>query len=105
MENARVKAVVNGKGEVISFVLKSSGREFAAEPMNRFRLYKDVARLFDAWDIDSNYIHQEVEALTEAKVEIISEGLEGVLKLSGKISGSRIEQLRRRLTGRSCTVC
>ena len=92
MENAKVKAVVNGRGEVISFVLKSSGREFAAEPMNRFRLYKDVARLFDAWDIDSNYIHQEVEALTEAKVESISEGLEGVLKLSGRISGSRIEQ-------------
>ena len=92
MENSHVKAVINGKGEVVSFVLKSSGREFAAEPMNRFRLYKDVARMFDAWDIDSNYINQEVEALTEAKVEIISEGLEGILKVSGRVSNSSVKQ-------------
>lgn len=47
---------------MISFVLKESGREFAADAMNRFHLYKDVPRLFDAWDIDSNYIDQEIEA-------------------------------------------
>ena len=92
MENGKVKVLVNNKGEVVSFVLKESGREFAAEPMNRFRLYKDVARLFDAWDIDSNYIHQEVEALTDAKVEMVSEGLEGALKVTGRISESSIEQ-------------
>lgn len=92
MENNRVKAVVNDQGEVVSFVLKSSGREFAAEPMNRFRLYKDVPRLFDAWDIDSNYIHQEIEALREAKVEVVSEGLEGVLKVSGRIGNSSLVQ-------------
>lgn len=92
MENNRVKAVVNDQGEVVSFVLKSSGREFAAEPMNRFRLYKDVPRSFDAWDIDSNYIHQEIEALREAKVEVVSEGLEGVLKVSGRIGNSSLVQ-------------
>ncbi len=92
MENNRVKAVVNDRGEVVSFVLKSSGREFAAGPMNRFRLYKDVPRLFDAWDIDSNYIHQEIEALREAKVEVVSEGLEGVLKVSGRIGNSSLVQ-------------
>lgn len=92
MENNRVKAVVNDRGEVVSFVLKSSGREFAAEPMNRFRLYKDVPRSFDAWDIDSNYIHQEIEALREAKVEVVSEGLEGVLKVSGRIGNSSLVQ-------------
>ena len=31
MENSQVKAAVNEKGEVISFVLKESGREFAAD--------------------------------------------------------------------------
>lgn len=92
MENNRVKAVVNGRGEVVSFVLKSSGREFAAEPMNRFRLYKDVPRLFDAWDIDSNYVDQEIEAFKEVKVEAVSEGLEGVLKVSGRISNSSLVQ-------------
>lgn len=92
MENSRVKAVIDYNGQVVSFVLKRSGREFAAQPMNRFRFYKDVPRLFDAWDIDSNYIHQEVEALTDARVEILSQGLEGILKLTGRVGNSSVEQ-------------
>jgi len=92
LENSLVRAAVNNRGEVISFVLKESGREFAAEPMNRLHLYKDVPRLFDAWDIDSNYMEQEVEALEDFRVEKIGEGLEGVLKVSGRISGSGFVQ-------------
>lgn len=92
LENSQVQAVVNHKGEMVSFVLKESGREFAAEPMNRFHLYKDVPRLFDAWDIDSNYIEQEVEALRDVSVEVIGDGFEGVLKVSGKISESGFVQ-------------
>lgn len=92
MENSKIRAVVNRKAEVVSFVLKESGREFAAAPMNRFRLYKDVPRMFDAWDIDSNYIEQEVKALEEISVEKLGEGLEGVLKVSGRISGSGFVQ-------------
>lgn len=99
MENGKVRALINGKGEVVSFILKSSGREFAARPMNRLRLYKDVARMFDAWDIDSNYIHQEVEALTDVKVELVSQGLEGVLKVSGTISNSHMVQYIRLASG------
>ena len=88
MENNQVRAKINSKGEITSFILKSSGREFAAAPMNRFRLYKDVPRLFDAWDIDSNYIQQEVEAAVDVKTEIISQGLEAVLKVTGTMSNS-----------------
>lgn len=92
LENSRVIASVNKKGEVVSFVLKESGREFAAGPMNRFRLYKDVPRTFDAWDIDSNYIEQEIRALEEVSVSVAAEGLEGVLKVSGRISESAFTQ-------------
>ncbi|WP_300846333.1 glycoside hydrolase family 38 C-terminal domain-containing protein [uncultured Acetatifactor sp.] len=92
LENSQVRAVVDARGEVVSFVLKESGREYAAQPMNRFRLYKDVPRLFDAWDIDSNYILQEVKAATEVSVEKVGEGLEGVLKVSGRISESSFTQ-------------
>lgn len=92
MENRPVKVVINSKGEVISFVLKESGREFAAGVMNRFRLYKDVPRLFDAWDIDSHYIDQEVEAAVDVKVVPVSSGIEGVLKVTGKISKSSFTQ-------------
>jgi len=92
MENGRVKALVNRKGEVTSFVLKASGREFAASPLNRLHLYKDVPRLFDAWDIDSNYVEQETEAAVDISAEIIGEGIEAVLKVTGKISESSYTQ-------------
>nr|WP_300834014.1 glycoside hydrolase family 38 C-terminal domain-containing protein [uncultured Acetatifactor sp.] len=92
LENSQVRATVDARGEVVSFVLKESGREYAAQPMNRFRLYKDVPRLFDAWDIDSNYILQEVKAVTEVSVEKVGEGLEGVVKVSGRISESSFTQ-------------
>lgn len=93
LENRQVKAVVDGKGEVISFVLKASGREFAAEPLNRFHLYKDVPRLFDAWDIDSNYKEQEITAAEDVKVSVLQAGsLRGVLKVTGRISNSSFVQ-------------
>ena len=92
MENSQVKVAVNEKGEVISFVLKESGREFAADAMNRFHLYKDVPRLFDAWDIDSNYIDQEIEAAKNVAVSMEADGLEGVLKVTGEISNSTFTQ-------------
>ena len=84
MENALIAAEINRNGEVTSFVLKGSGREFAASPMNRFRMYKDVPRMFDAWDIDSNYVDQEVEAAADITTEIIEEGLEAVLRVKRK---------------------
>lgn len=92
MENALIAAEINRNGEVTSFVLKESGREFAAAPMNRFRMYKDVPRMFDAWDIDSNYVDQEVEAAADITKEIIEEGLEAVLRVKGRIGSSFFTQ-------------
>ena len=105
MENAFVRAEVNGRGEVASFRLKTGcgtgsgqtsesglSREYAAGPMNRLRLFKDVPRKFDAWDIDSNYVSQELEGAYEISVEPEGEGLEAVLKVTGRIGGSAYEQ-------------
>lgn len=92
LENAIVKAVVNGHGEVISFILKESGREFAAGAMNKFRLFKDVPRRWDGWDIDSNYVYQEIEGAYDISVELVSEGMEAVLKVTGKLLDSTYTQ-------------
>ena len=93
MENDRLFVRLNEQGEVVSLIRKDSGREFAGCRMNRFRLYKDVPRLFDAWDIDSHYIEQELPGLRNAAVEIVKqEGIFAALKLTGEIGNSRISQ-------------
>ena len=92
MENALVKATVNKRGEVTSFVLKESGREFASGEMNRFRLFKDVPRRWDGWDIDSNYVYQEIDGAYDIKVEPVESGIEAVLKVTGKLLDSTYTQ-------------
>lgn len=88
MENGQVKAVVNTRGEVVSFILKESGREFASSPMNKFHFYKDVPRLFDAWDIDSNYRVQEIGGAFGIEAEVLGQGAEAVLQVTGKVGES-----------------
>ena len=92
LENALVRAEINRCGEVTSFILKSSGREFAAAPMNRFRVFKDVPRMFDAWDIDSNYVLSEIMDEVYLTAEAVGDGLVAAVKVEGKILGSTISQ-------------
>ena len=93
LENDVVRAVLNARGEIVSLTDRDSGREFAAGPMNRLQMYKDVPRLFDAWDIDSNYILQPVD-LPEPVTLTVKEasGLRAVLHLSRKLQHSSLEQ-------------
>lgn len=92
MENALVKVQVNCRGEITSFILKENGREFAAGRMNQFRMFKDVPRFFDAWDIDSNYVEQEIEGAFDVSVEVQDQGVEAVLKVTGKLNESAFTQ-------------
>lgn len=92
MENNQVYVRLSRMGEVESFRLKSSEREFAKEPLNRLRIYKDVPRAFDAWDIDSNYVQQEIPGAYDVTAKVISQGLEAVIQVTGKISKSSYTQ-------------
>ena len=95
LENALVRAVISKKGEVVSFVLKSSGREFAAAPMNRFRVFKDVPRMFDAWDIDSNYVLSEITDAVHLTAKASCSGLTAAVEVEGSLLGSRVRQVIR----------
>lgn len=92
MENEYVSVLVNESGHVISYILKSAQREMAAGEMNRLRLFKDVPRHFDAWDIDDNYLEQETDGAYGQEVTVMSQGLQAVLKVSGRISQSTYVQ-------------
>ena len=93
LENELVKAVLNSRGEVISFISKSSRREYAGGSMNRFLLYKDVPRKFDAWDIDSNYELQPVDTDGPVKLSVKeSGGLRAVIRLERGLLSSVLTQ-------------
>ena len=93
IENAVVRATLNARGEIVSFIDKETGREFAAGAMNKLLMYKDVPRLFDAWDIDSNYILQPVE-IDEPVTLIVKEagGLRAAIHLERKVLNSTFSQ-------------
>lgn len=94
MENEKVRAVISGSGEITSYVNRETGREFAARPMNHFRLFKDVPRKFDAWDIDSMYVEQEIEGAYDVHTEVVSGcGAVAALKVEGKIGNSSFTQV------------
>lgn len=95
MENQEVKVTVNQRGEILSFIRKESGREFVKDTMNCLRFYKDVPRAFDAWDIDSHYSMQELEGAYDISIEAVSEGVEAVIKVTGKIGVSSYTQYLR----------
>ena len=93
IENDLVRAVLNDRGEVISFVDKATGRETAAGPMNHLLMYKDVPRLFDAWDIDSNYILQGIALDEPVAVSVTcAEGLSAVVHMERKVNESFFSQ-------------
>jgi len=93
LENECLKLTLNDRGEIAGLIDKETGRELAAGPLNSLRLYKDVPRWFDAWDIDTPYKQQPVELPEPATVEALGTGpLAAVLKVTRKIHDSTLEQ-------------
>ena len=93
IENDRIRVLINGRGEVVSFVRKETGREFAAGPMNRLLAFKDVPRAFDAWDIDSNYQDQPVPLDEPVTLTVKKDnGLEASVHVERRVMHSRFSQ-------------
>lgn len=93
-ENDKISVCIDNRGEIVSYILKENGREYAKEPMNRLRMFKSVPRLFDAWDIDSNYELQECDGAFDTNTEILqSDGYRVLIKVTGKIGVSSYSQL------------
>lgn len=94
LSNSLVKVFINQRGEVTSY--ERQGREYAKGIMNRFLFYKDVPRLFDAWDIDSNYILQPLEGARDVTARLLaSSEAYGAVEVEGKIGDSTYRQVIR----------
>lgn len=92
LRSDRVTVTLNRQGQVTSYIL--DGREMTAgQPMNVLTMYKDVPRLFDAWDIDSNYREQETFSCEVFGLSLVREGgLSAEVAWEGRIGASTIRQ-------------
>ena len=99
LQNERMAMQVDRQGHVISYTL--DGREMAAgRPMNVLRMYKDVPRIFDAWDIDSNYREQEACTARADTLELLKEeGFSVSVRWTGSIGRSAVTQVITLRTG------
>jgi alpha-mannosidase len=74
LENGLLCARFNPYGEVLSLWDKTADREWMAAPGNHLRLFKDIPRQWDAWDVDSAYSEAEVELPAEGQMEVLHSG-------------------------------
>ncbi len=82
---------VNRAGEITSYRL--GNREWTCAPMNALRLYKDIPRSYDAWDIDRNYLDQPPVAPIAEEIFISkAEGMTASVTWLGRIGHSSIRQ-------------
>lgn len=69
MNNGLVSLRIDSRGQLLSCVDARGGNRISG-PANVLRMYKDVPRIFDAWDIDSIYELQPVELDGEGTVVV-----------------------------------
>lgn len=94
LENGLVRVVINENAEIVSYIMKAAGREYAAQPMNRFLMYKDVPRYFDAWDIDSPYEKDEVVLDPGAEISLYGmTPINASIRIRKQIGNSSLEQI------------
>ena len=87
-----IRVELDKLGQITSYCL--NGRELTnGMSMNVLCMYKDVPRLFDAWDIDSNYREQEkFTPVVDSLTINCAEGLQASVTWQGTIGHSVIEQ-------------
>lgn len=93
LSNGHLSVMVDQNGEITSYKTSGSEREFAAGAMNHFEFYQDIPRLFDAWDVDSNYVDSELPGARNVKVSVLrSSGADAALLAQGTIGQSSYRQ-------------
>ncbi len=104
LENEKIIVQVECDGTLSSVQLKSSGASFLNERGNQFRLFRDVPRMFDAWDIDSMTEQCEVD-LSDSCISVtphLQSALKVSLKLERDILNSKLVQYISLSAGAHC---
>lgn len=93
LENEHLKVTFNNKGEITSLFDKDTGIELAAGVCNSLKMYLDIPRAYDAWDIDSMYELTPLPLEENAEIIVSMTGsLESSIEIKRKINDSTIIQ-------------
>ncbi len=93
LENACLRVEFAADGSLSRVYDKETGREWLAQPGNRMRMYQDIPRHFDAWDLDSTYLENPVELPEPAVFEEVHTGpLFSSVRCCRKIHNSLLKQ-------------
>ncbi len=88
LSNGLISVKINCRGEITE-CFDSKGHRRISSHANALKLYKDVPRLYDAWDIDSMYTRQPVILNGESNIELSeSNPFKSTVKVTRKISNS-----------------
>ena len=69
------RAEIDSLGQIVSLTDRKSGYEYAAEPLNAWKLYRDVNVDYDAWELGRMY--EEMPEKLEGKHEFLAERVAG----------------------------
>ena len=93
LSNGVITVKLNRYGEIISLT-DAAGVSRIGGKANVLELYKDVPRMFDAWDIDSMYEEQPVSVEGESRVSIAENSpFRSAVLVERSFSGSTMRQI------------
>ena len=93
LENDLLRLEFNAQGEIVRLFDKEIQRELATGPCNSFRMYKDVPRWSDAWDIEETYKLTPVALPAPATCEVVDCGpLVATLRITRLLHESSMTQ-------------
>jgi alpha-mannosidase len=99
LENELLRVVVSEDGTLASLFDKRLKREMLAGRGNQIWLYTDLAREWDAWEVDASYAQEGTELLTSARPERQPGTMTQAIRVQRQSGESRIVQTYRLTPG------
>ncbi len=95
LENSKLIAVVQRDGTLSECISKSTGRQYINGIGNKLRMFRDIPRKFDSWDIDvmTELCETELDSSSATLEVITTNDLEVTLKSVKTVGGSPFSQL------------
>ena len=91
LENEYIRAKINEKGQLISLIEKTTGREALSNPANVLTVYADKPIHESAWNMEANYV-KKAWPLEVTGIEFKNVGAKGVARVNYKFHNSTFTQ-------------